>query len=89
MNAVLWLVAGTAIAWIAFSAMNINQSRGLLTALVIGALSAYFGGSVVVPLVAPHSIEGSDFNALALLIACVSAAVGLLISNLVYDRYGI
>jgi len=89
MNTVVWLIAGCAVAWIAFSALRANVARGLVVTVVIGAMSAYFGGSVLAPLFANSSVAAGDFNALALLIACATAAAFLFVSDLVYDRYGI
>jgi uncharacterized membrane protein YeaQ/YmgE (transglycosylase-associated protein family) len=86
MNAVLWLVAGAILGWVAFEILRANIARGMIVSMVIGAMSAYFGGSVLAPLFA-HSIRGAaGFSLFALGTAIVFSAACLLVSNLVAER---
>jgi uncharacterized membrane protein YeaQ/YmgE (transglycosylase-associated protein family) len=89
MNPVMWLLAGAALAWLAFSYLNVNSARGLVMALVIGAISAYFGGSVLAPLFSDAVHAAGEFKPFALLVAAASAAACLLITDMVYDRFGV
>ena len=90
MNTVMWIAAGAALAWIAFSYFKFNMSRGLLVALLIGAVGGYFGGSVLAPLFtnATGHVAG-EFRPFAFVIAAATAAACLLISDMVYERFGV
>ena len=89
MNVVLWLLGGTALAWLAFSRFNYNRQRGLVLALLVGAAGAYFGGSVVAPLLGSAADGTGDFRPLAFVVATLCAAGGLLISDMLYERFGV
>jgi uncharacterized membrane protein YeaQ/YmgE (transglycosylase-associated protein family) len=89
MNPVIWILVGAALAWLAFSYLNVNTARGLIMAIVIGAISAYFGGSVLAPLFSNVIQVAGEFRPFALLVAAASAAACLLITDMVYDRFGV
>jgi uncharacterized membrane protein YeaQ/YmgE (transglycosylase-associated protein family) len=89
MNTILWILAGGALAWIAFSYLQYNLSRGLVIAIVIGALSAYVGGSVLAPLFSNAAHAAGEFRPFALLVASASAAACVYICDVVYERFGV
>lgn len=89
MNTVIWLLAGGVLAWIAFVTLRMNNARGLIVSIVIGGMSAYFGGNVLAPLFGSASAVPGDFAPFALLIASATAGACLLISDMVYERFGV
>jgi uncharacterized membrane protein YeaQ/YmgE (transglycosylase-associated protein family) len=89
MNTIIWIVAGAMLAWMGFSYFKFNASRGLVMAVVIGAVGAYFGGSVLNPLFSSAAHAAGEFSPFALVIAAATAAACLLISDMVYERFGV
>jgi uncharacterized membrane protein YeaQ/YmgE (transglycosylase-associated protein family) len=89
MNTIIWILAGAALAWIAFSYLQLNLSRGLVIAIVIGALSAYVGGSVLAPLFSSAVHAAGEFRPFALLVASATAVACVYISDVVYERFGV
>lgn len=89
MNAIVWILAGAALAWLAFSYLDYNRGRGLVIALVIGALGAYFGGSVIAPLLGHGGGPSGEFMPFALVVAGATAAALLYLGDLLYERYGV
>jgi uncharacterized membrane protein YeaQ/YmgE (transglycosylase-associated protein family) len=88
MNTVVWIGAGCAVAWLAFFGFRVNLSRGFLLSLVIGAASAYFGGTFIAPLLESGVAVPGDLNLFALVVACAAAAAALIISDMVSPRSG-
>jgi uncharacterized membrane protein YeaQ/YmgE (transglycosylase-associated protein family) len=89
MNTVTWLFAGAILGWVGYTALKANVSRGMVLSIVIGAMSAYFGGSVLAALFANAATSAGSFSPFALITACATAAACLLISDMVYDRFGL
>ena len=87
MNTVIWLIAGGVVAAAAFSALHLNVARGLVVAIVIGVFAAYFGGSILSPLLGGTAVTG-EFNPLALLVASCTALGALYLSDTIYERFG-
>jgi uncharacterized membrane protein YeaQ/YmgE (transglycosylase-associated protein family) len=88
MNTVIWLIAGGVVAAAAFSALNLNVARGLAVAMVIGIFAAYFGGSILSPLLGGGTAVTGEFNPLALLVASCTALGALYLSDTIYERFG-
>jgi uncharacterized membrane protein YeaQ/YmgE (transglycosylase-associated protein family) len=87
MNFIMWLTAGGALGWIAYSMLDMNEGRGLIVSAIIGALAALFGGNVLAPLFATP-LPTSDLSGSALTVACLSAMASLKVADLVHDRFG-
>jgi uncharacterized membrane protein YeaQ/YmgE (transglycosylase-associated protein family) len=85
MNTMLWLVAGGTIAAAAFQLLQLNAARGLAMSLVIGIGAAYFGGSILAPLLYAPDV---GLNLPALLIACATAAAAVYASDAISEHYG-
>jgi uncharacterized membrane protein YeaQ/YmgE (transglycosylase-associated protein family) len=89
MNTVTWLLAGAILGWLGYTALKANVSRGMVLSIVIGAMSAYFGGSVLATLFTNTASAAGGFSPFALLTACATAGACLLISDMVYERFGV
>jgi len=88
MNVGLWILAGSLLGWLGFAYLNKNAGRGLIVAIVIGAVAAFFGGNVLAPVFDLGVADAAAFRPFALLLACVSAVCALSVSDIVYERYG-
>jgi uncharacterized membrane protein YeaQ/YmgE (transglycosylase-associated protein family) len=90
LNTIVWILAGAALAWLAFSYLDFNRNRGLMIALVIGAVGAYFGGSIVTPLLQHAAVGASDeFRPFALVVAMACASACLFVGDRIYERFGV
>ena len=89
MNIVMWILAGGALGWAAFTLLGINQERGIVASIIIGAVGGLLGGQVVAPLISSAPIVSGDFNIQALFIAAISASACLAIGNMIERRFGV
>lgn len=85
----MWMLIGVAVGWLAFSYLGLNVARGLMVAMIIGALGGFVGGSMVAPLFAgpPPAPDGFGFS--AVFFAAAIAAAFVAIGNLVHNRWGV
>jgi len=88
MNIVMWILAGGALGWAAFALLGINQQRGNVVSILIGATGGIIGGLMLAPLMNSSPIVSGDFNIQALFIAAVSAAACLAIASMIENRFG-
>ncbi|HYL88488.1 MAG TPA: hypothetical protein VEU32_06940 [Burkholderiales bacterium] len=89
MNIVMWILAGGALGWAAFAVLGINEERGTLVSIIIGAVGGVIGGQVVAPMMSSAPVVAGDFNIQALFIAAVSASACLAIGNMIERRFGV
>jgi uncharacterized membrane protein YeaQ/YmgE (transglycosylase-associated protein family) len=89
MNIVMWILAGGAVGWAAFTLLGINEERGTLVSIIIGAFGGVVGGQVVAPMMASAPIVAGNFNFQALFIAAVGASACLAIGNMIERRFGV
>ena len=88
MNILVWIAAGAMLAWLSFAYIGMNRTRGLLLTLVIGVAGAYFGGSVVAPLLGQAAV-GGEFRPFASVVAAACAGAFLVLSDMVYEQFGV
>ena len=74
MNIVMWLLAGGALGWAAFTLLGFNKQRGTIVSIIIGAMGALIGGQMLAPMMSSSPILSGDFNVQALFIAAISAS---------------
>jgi uncharacterized membrane protein YeaQ/YmgE (transglycosylase-associated protein family) len=89
MNIVMWMLAGGALGWAAFALLGINEKRGTMVSIIIGALGGVIGGQMLAPLMSSSPIVSGDFNVQALFIAGISASACLAIGNMIEQRFGV
>ena len=89
MNIVMWILAGGALGWAAFTLLGINQRRGSIASIIIGAFGGAVGGHLVAPMMSSAPIVSGDFDISALFIAAVSASACLAIGNMIERRFGV
>jgi uncharacterized membrane protein YeaQ/YmgE (transglycosylase-associated protein family) len=89
MNVVLWLIAGGAVGWVACSTLHVNASRGLVVSAIIGVVGAFFGGHVLAPIFHGATVNPGDFSPFALLMAAASAIACVVVSDMMYEHFGV
>jgi uncharacterized membrane protein YeaQ/YmgE (transglycosylase-associated protein family) len=89
MNIVMWIVAGGALGWAGFRLLGINERRGTIASIIIGAIGGLIGGQMLAPMMNSSPIVSGDFNIQALFIAAVSASALLAIGNMIENRFGV
>ena len=88
MNVILWMLAGAMVGWIAYSILGLNERRGRMVSIAIGAIGGLVGGKMIAPVFFTVAAMG-DFSMPALLIAATVAAALLAIGNLVHNHWGV
>jgi uncharacterized membrane protein YeaQ/YmgE (transglycosylase-associated protein family) len=89
MDIVMWIVAGGALGWAGFTLLGINERRGTIVSVIIGAMGGIIGGQLLAPIMSSSPIVSGDFNIQALFIAAISAAACLAIGNMIEQRFGV
>ena len=86
MNTFLWILAGGALGWVAYSVAGLNASWGMFVSVVIGAMGGVLGGKLLAPIffgaAAPEGVAIA-----ALFVATAVAAGCLALSNLLHNRF--
>ena len=86
MDIFVWVLAGAVLAWIAFSFLNWNSTRGLIVSAIIGVAAAFLGGNVLAPALGTVTTAGA-FSPFALVVAAVTSIAFLKIADMLYERY--
>ena len=89
MNIVIWILAGGALGWAAFTVLRINEERGTVASVIIGAVGGVIGGQLLAPMMSSTPVVSGDFNIQALFIAAVSASACLIVGNMIERRFGV
>ena len=87
MEIFVWLVGGAILAWIAFSFLHWNPSRGLIVCAIIGGSAAVLGGNVLAPAFGNTANEAGAFSPFALIVAAATAIAFLKAADILYERY--
>ena len=89
MDLVIWLLAGAAVGWAAIALLQLNQDRGTMISMIIGATGGAIGGKMVAPMFGAAAAAPGDFSMAALVVVLATAAVCLALGNFVHNRYGV
>lgn len=89
MNIVMWILAGGALGWAGFRLLGINEQRGTIISIIIGAIGGLIGGQMLAPMMSNSPIVSGDFNIQALFFAAISASACLAIGNMIERRFGV
>jgi len=57
MNIVMWILAGGALGWAAFTLLGINEQRRTIVSIIIGAIGGVIGGQMVAPMMSSAPID--------------------------------
>jgi uncharacterized membrane protein YeaQ/YmgE (transglycosylase-associated protein family) len=89
MDVIVWILAGGALGWVAFSYMGLSEDRGMMISVIIGAVGGVFGGKLIAPMFAGAAVVPEAFSMTGLLFAAVVATAFLVVGNLVYNRWDV
>ena len=89
MNLALWVLTGGMVGWLAYSFLGLNESRGMATSVIIGALGGVVGGKLLAPIFNAGAAVPEALSAATVLFAVVAAAALLVIGNMVHKRWGV
>jgi len=89
MDIVVWILAGGILGWVGFKFLEFNERRGMLVAIIIGAVGGLVGGKLIAPMFASAAAVPNAFSASALVVAALVAAAFLFAGNFVHDRWGV
>ena len=86
MNIVIWIAGGAALGWLFFTFLGTNAGRGIVMSVVIGVVGGFFGGSVISPMLGAVTDRPNDFSLMSMVLALMSAAACLVISDQISKR---
>jgi uncharacterized membrane protein YeaQ/YmgE (transglycosylase-associated protein family) len=89
MELVLWVAAGAAIGWLAINKMGMNENRGTIVSIIIGAIGGVIGGKLVAPMFGAVATVPGDFSLAGILVVAASAFACLFLGNVVHNRFGV
>jgi uncharacterized membrane protein YeaQ/YmgE (transglycosylase-associated protein family) len=89
METLVWIVAGAALGWAAYSYFGYNEARGAVASACIGAAGALVGGKAVAPIFLATATPAAGISVDALLFAAAAAVVFVFLGNFVYRRFGL
>jgi len=89
MELVLWAAAGAAIGWLAITKLGLNEDRGMLVSIIIGAAGGVAGGKLVAPMFGAVAAVPGEFSMMALVVVLATSAACLTIGNMVSNRFGV
>lgn len=89
MNIALWILAGAALGWFAYTRLHFNEGRSKRVSVLIGVAGGFTGGYFFAPMAGVVIAGAGDFSMRSLIIALISAAVGLVVASEVHVRLGI
>jgi len=89
MNIAIWVLTGSALGWVGYAYLNLNQDRGLMVSLIAGAVGGFIGGNVIAPMLTAGALAPGDFSTTALFSAAAVAAAILAGGNLIHKRWGV
>lgn len=88
MNIALWLLAGAAVGWLAYAYLGFDK-RGVMASIIIGALGGAVGGKFITPVFNVGAAAPDALTSSGLLFAAAMAGAFLVISEIVYKRWGL
>jgi uncharacterized membrane protein YeaQ/YmgE (transglycosylase-associated protein family) len=89
MELVLWVAAGAALGWLAIVKLGLNEDRGTIVSMIIGACGGVAGGKLVAPMVGAVAAVPGELSMAALFVVMASAGACLVLGNLVQSRFGV
>lgn len=90
MDIVTWMLAGAVLGWIAYSYLRLNEERGLVVSIIIGAVGGVIGGQLIAPIFTSASTAApgqGELTIATVFFAGAAAAAALAAGNLVHKRW--
>ena len=89
MDIVMWMLTGAVLGWAAYSYLSLNEERGLVISIIIGAAGGLIGGKVMAPMFSAPAAVAGEFSVATVFFAAGIAAAALAAGNLVEKRWGV
>jgi uncharacterized membrane protein YeaQ/YmgE (transglycosylase-associated protein family) len=89
MELVLWVAAGAALGWLAIAKLGLNEDRGMIVSMIIGACGGVAGGKLLAPMVGAVAAVPGELSMAALFVVMASAGACLVLGNMVQSRFGV
>jgi uncharacterized membrane protein YeaQ/YmgE (transglycosylase-associated protein family) len=89
METLVWLVAGGLVGWLSYTYLHYNEARGLMVAIVIGAVGALLGVKWIAPMFLAATTAAAEPSLSLALFAAAAAAACLALGDLVHQRWGV
>ena len=89
MELVLWVAAGAVLGWLAIAKLGLNEARGTIVSVVIGAIGGIIGGKLIAPMLGAVAAVPGELSMAGLLVVMASALALLALGNLVHNRFGV
>jgi uncharacterized membrane protein YeaQ/YmgE (transglycosylase-associated protein family) len=89
MELVLWAAAGAAVGWLAITKLGLNEDRGTIVSIVIGAVGGVIGGKLVAPMFGAVAAVPGEFSMAGMFVVMATAVACLALGNLVHNRFGV
>lgn len=88
MNFALWTLAGGILGWLGYAYLDMNEGRGKMVSIAIGAMGGFIGGKMIAPMFTAAAVTG-DFSMSALFFAAAVAAAFLAAGSFIDTRWGV
>lgn len=89
MEILVWILAGAALGWAAYSYFGYNEARGAVASAFIGAAGALVGGKAIAPVFLATATPAAGISIDALLCAAAVAVVFVFLGNFLHRRFGL
>lgn len=89
MEILVWILAGAALGWAAYSYFGYNEARGAVASAFIGAAGALVGGKAIAPVFLSTATPAAGISIDALLCAAAVAVVFVFLGNFLHRRFGL
>jgi uncharacterized membrane protein YeaQ/YmgE (transglycosylase-associated protein family) len=87
MDIAVWILVGAIIGWISFSMIGLNEGRGMVISITIGAVGGLLGGKLIAPFFSAPAAAPGDFGGSAIVFAAAVAAACLFAGHLVHQHW--
>jgi uncharacterized membrane protein YeaQ/YmgE (transglycosylase-associated protein family) len=89
MDITMWLVVGAIMGWLGFALTGLNEDRGRMVSILIGAMGGFLGGKIVAPMVGAAPAVAGDIGMASVAVAAVVAGAFLAAGDFIEERWGV
>jgi uncharacterized membrane protein YeaQ/YmgE (transglycosylase-associated protein family) len=89
MDIAMWLVVGAIVGWLGFSLTGLNEKRGLLVSILVGATGAFLGGKIFAPMLGAAPAVAGDLSMASVAVTAVAAGAFLAAGDFIQQRWGV
>jgi uncharacterized membrane protein YeaQ/YmgE (transglycosylase-associated protein family) len=82
-----FMIAGGLMGLLGYFWLKINPKRGLIFSVIVAVIGSVLGGAMLVPLFETVPVGPDTIDVLALVTACATAFAGLIITDMIYERF--